>query len=262
QYGLIASLDIARKQMSMEGHSCLARCFAFADQLRSGIDASGVFRVLSLEDMIPPGLEDDRVRLDPSKLTIDVSQSAMSASQIQRELYSRHSIQLEKTTHNTLSVLVTIGTTQSKVLRLTNALTELANDASRCQPAIAGEHIETPLLPPPGLMRELPRQAYFADSEYLPLNADSGAVNPELLGRVASDQVVPYPPGIPVLVPGQEVDEATLRFLRETAFGEQGIEIHGLLHREGRNFVRVTRKKDSSSRSNLHESTPLSASGA
>lgn len=261
QYGLIASLDVARKQMSMEGHSCLARCFAFADELRSGIDGSGVFRVLSLEDMLPPGLEDDRVRLDPSKLTIDVSRSIMSASQIQRELYSRHSIQLEKTTHNTLSVLVTIGTTQSKVLRLTNAFLELSSDASRCQVAVANEHVETPVLPPPGYMSELPRHAYFADSEYLPLNADSGAANPELLGRVASDQVVPYPPGIPVLVPGQDVDEATLQFLRETAFGEQGIEIHGLLHREGRYFVRVMRVKDAGSGSNLHESAPLSASG-
>ncbi len=236
QYGLIASLDVARKQMSLEGFTRLQRCLEFAEQLRQGVAETGVFRVLALGDMLPAELSGDGIRLDPMKLSIDVSAGPHSARYLQRALYERYSIQVEKVTHNTLSVLVTLGTTQSKVLRLVSALRELAKEKGR-----GGDSMSAPpALPPLEDVVVRPRDAYFGPTELLPLSDESHGLNKALLGRVSADQIVPYPPGIPVLVPGQHIGEDTLRFLLDLVHADGEMEIHGLQRQEGRFSLRVT----------------------
>lgn len=237
QYGLIASLDVARKQMSLEGYSRLTRSLEFADQIRAGVAQTGVFRVLELTDMLPEDLAGDQIRLDPLKLSIDVSAAPRGARHLQKLLYERYAIQVEKVTHNTISVLVTLGTTHSKVLRLVNALRELAQEQAPNRERV----VNPPLLPKLARMAMNPRQAYFNDSEYLPLVDEQHQLNNSLLGRVCADQVVPYPPGIPVLVPGQEITREILGFLLDLQHNELGIEIHGVVREDGMQLVRVVR---------------------
>lgn len=126
QYALIASLDVARKQMSIEGVSRRSLCIETAARLRSAIDQTNVFSVLTLSNMLPQELLKDNVSLDPTKLTIDCSRSGFTARKIQLALFEHYGIQVEKVTHNTVSILVTLGTTDSKVLRLLRALQALA----------------------------------------------------------------------------------------------------------------------------------------
>lgn len=233
QYAMIASLDVARKQVSMEGFARLSRCLEHARQLREGIAKTGVFRVLELEELLPEALQGDAVRLDPTKLTIDVSAAALSARQLQRALYEQYSIQVEKVTHNTLSVLVTLGTTQSKVLRLVAALRELA------QTGDAGKIVRMPTLPPLGELALRPREAYFSALEKLSLTSDEHGINPALVDRISAEQVVPYPPGIPVLVPGQRITGEVLRFLLDLHHSEGAVELHGVSREDGRPMLRV-----------------------
>lgn len=232
QYGLLASLDVARKQVSMEGFARLSRCVEHACQLREGISQTRHFRVLERDDMLPGELARDGVRLDPTKLTIAVAPERGSARAIQRALYERFSIQVEKVTHNTLSVLVTLGTTPGKVLRLVSALHSLDEGV--------GEGQATPRpLPPLGRLRLLPRDAYFAPARLLPLTDAGHARNVDLVGRISADQVVPYPPGIPVLVPGQEISAAVLDFLLDLLQRDTGTEVHGLARGDGGPRLRV-----------------------
>ncbi len=247
QYGLIASLDVARKQMSMEGFSRLDRCIGYAQELREGIADSGRFRVLGLADMLPGELSDDGVRLDPTKLTIDVSRGGCSARELQKALYEKHSIQVEKITHNTLSVLVTLGTTQGKVLRLLNALRSLARDLPEKPVKLSPPSV----LPAIGIMQQNPRDAYFGACEDLPLSDDSHGINRSLIGRVSADQLVPYPPGIPVLVPGQRISEDVLDYLLDLYHDDSGIELHGLAKHDGRPMLRVTKRVDNDARRTL-----------
>jgi arginine decarboxylase len=237
QYAMIASLDVARKQMSMEGFSRLQACFEIAAQLREGINRTGVFRVLELADMLPEELAGDGIRLDPCKLSVDVSASGYSARQLQLALFEDHGIQIEKVTHNTLSILVTLGATDSKVLRLLNALTKLAQKA----PAGKGSSPRRTVTPLPALsgFACLPRAAYFGPSRLLPLNASDRGVNEALVGAVSADQIVPYPPGIPVLVPGQVITRDIAHFLYDLHHGNTGIEIHGLLEEGEEPCLRV-----------------------
>ncbi|MGH8756178.1 MAG: aminotransferase class I/II-fold pyridoxal phosphate-dependent enzyme, partial [Burkholderiales bacterium] len=73
QYSMIASLDIARKQAVMEGYKLLSRTLALAKELRTQINSTGVFRVLGLDDLLPDEVRADNIKLDPTKVTVDIS---------------------------------------------------------------------------------------------------------------------------------------------------------------------------------------------
>jgi arginine/lysine/ornithine decarboxylase len=239
QYAMIASLDVARKQMSMEGYLQLERCIDIAQRLRTGINKTGAFRVLELEDMLPDELAGDGVRLDPSKLSVDISASGISARELQLALFENYGVQVEKVTHNTLSVLVTLGSTESKVLRLLNAFAKLAAKASRKSESARRNVPPLPKLSPFHL---LPRDAYFGNAVEIALMAEQHGLNEAVVGAVSADLVVPYPPGIPVLIPGQEITDSIASFLLNLYHSKNGTEIHGLVERGDSAFLRVVER--------------------
>src|SRR5512145_3061089 len=198
QYAMIASLDVARKQMVMEGYKLLARTLTLANELRAQINSTRVFRVLELDDLLPETLANDRIQLDPTKVTVDISRCGYTVEELQQELFDRYNIQVEKSTFNTLTLLLTIGTTRSKVSRLYDALMRIAREGRAPR-----RLYQTPDLPRFTELRYLPRDAFYCGGELAPLLDERDSVNRALVGRVAADQIVPYPPGIPVLVPGQ-----------------------------------------------------------
>ena len=120
------SLDIARKQAVMEGYKLLNRTLELATEVRKLINSTKVFRVLELEDLLPPEVRHDGIKLDPTKVTIDISGCGYTVEDLQKELFERYNIQVEKSTFNTLTLLLTIGTTRSKVSRLYDALMRIA----------------------------------------------------------------------------------------------------------------------------------------
>lgn len=235
QYGLIASLDVARRQATMEGYKLLSRTLQLASELRGKISETGVFRVLELHDLVPEALADDGIRLDPTKLTVDVSEWGQPAEVLRQVLFERFNIQVEKTTYNTMTFLLSVGTTRSKMARLVDALERLAHER-RSAPLV---HSRIPALPEMSELACLPRDAFFESGELLPLMNEAGVINLELVGRVSCDQIVPYPPGIPVLVPGQVVNQDCLQYLYKLAHGARPAEIHGLVTKEDRGWLRV-----------------------
>ncbi len=237
QYAIIASLDVARKQMSMEGYALLSRTLELAERLRESINATEVFRVLELPDMLPDELADDGVRLDPTKITVDISQTGRSAEAVQVELFEKYNIQVEKTTFNTITLLLTIGTTLGKVMRLENALKRMAREAKQ-----KGGEIELkppPSLPPTGEIARLPRDVFFERGAVVRLMDSSTELNPDLEGAISADQITPYPPGVPVLVPGQVISREVLDYLRSILLSQRHIEVHGLTYRQELPHLRI-----------------------
>src|ERR671938_235207 len=200
QYGLIASLDIARKQAVMEGYKLLSRTLDLAKEVCALVNSTKAFRVLELEDLLPPEVKHDGIRLDPTKVTIDISGCGYTVEDLQKELFERYNIQVEKSTFNTLTLLLTIGTTRSKVSRLYDALMRIARQGKPPR-----RLVQTPDIPPFTKLRFLPRDAYYCGGELVPVFDDRERVNRKLAGRICADQIVPYPPGIPVLVQGKVV---------------------------------------------------------
>lgn len=234
QYTLIASLDVARKQAVMEGYRLLERSLGFARELREKINATGAFRVLELGELLPDEVRDDGIRLDPTKLTVDISASGWSADELRDELIGRYNIQVEKNTHNTLTLLLTIGTTRSKVSRLFDAMLRLAKE--RRPPLTYARMPEAPRFT---TLACLPRDAFYETGERLPLLDEQGQPHAALNGRVCCDQIVPYPPGIPVLVPGQVIAPAITAYLVRLLQTQRSIELHGLAYHDGQYHLRV-----------------------
>jgi len=236
QYALIASLDVARKQAVMEGYKLLARTLVLARELRQQISATGVFRVLELEDLLPEEVRHDGIRLDPTKVTVDVSGCGYTVDELQRELFDRYNIQIEKSTFNTITLLLTIGTTRSKVSRLYDALMRIARENRP-----ARRLVRTPEIPAFTKLRYLPRDAYYCGGELVPVFDDQERVNRALRGRVCADGVVPYPPGIPVLVPGQLITPAIAQYLANLLRSQKRIELHGIVQEGYQPCVRALR---------------------
>lgn len=236
QYNLIASLDVARKQAVTEGFRLLDRALKLAQELRQKINSTGAFRVLELDDLLPESVRDDSVQLDPTKLTVDISQSGYSTDELQRALFERFNIQIEKSTFNTITLLLTVGTTRSKMSRLFDALLRLAKE-QRAPRALG----KMPEIPGFSRLACLPRDAFYEAGERLPLLDDDGLPNTALTGRVCCDQIVPYPPGIPVLVPGQVIEANIVAYMARLLKTQKSIEMHGLAEEGGEFCVRVLR---------------------
>ncbi|MBA4709509.1 ornithine decarboxylase [Aquitalea sp. FJL05] len=239
QYNLIASLDVARKQAVTEGYRLLDRTLKLAEELRDKINSTGAFRVLELEDLLPEDIREDGIRLDPTKLTVDITQSGFTTDELQHALFERYNIQVEKSTFSTITLLLTMGTTRSKVSRLYDALLRLAKE--KRPPRALGRMPEIPRF---SRLACLPRDAFYEAGERLPLLDDDGRPNAELNGRVCCDQIVPYPPGIPVLVPGQVIDDSILSYLARLQKTQKSIETHGLAEDGGEMYVRVLKDRE------------------
>jgi arginine decarboxylase len=224
-YSLIASLDVGRKQAVMEGYKLLERTLMLASELRQQINSTGVFRVLELEDLLTEEVRNDNIRLDPTKVTVDISSCGMTVDELQQELFTRFNITVEKSTVNTLTLLLTIGTTRSKCSRLYDALMRIAREKRTPR-----RLYRTPDLPPFTELVYLPRDAYYASGELVPLLDDNDQPNQELVGRICADQIVPYPPGIPVLVPGQLITDNIVEFLIRYLRVQSKVELHGVVY--------------------------------
>ena len=225
QYALIASLDVARKQAVMEGYKLLSRTLELARELRQLINSTKVFRVLELEDLLPDAVRQDGIRLDPTKVTIDISGCGYTVEDLQKQLFERFNIQVEKSTFNTITLLLTIGTTRSKVSRLYDALMRIAREGRH-----ARRLVQTPEIPALAKLRFLPRDAYYCGGELVPVFDERERVNRALAGRICADQIVPYPPGIPVLVPGQQITAKILEYLATLLHSHKRMEMHGIAH--------------------------------
>lgn len=233
-YSMIASLDVGRKQAVMEGYKLLERTLMLAAELRQQINSTGVFRVLELDDLLPDEVRSDGIRLDPTKITVDISSCGMTVDELQQELFTRFNITIEKSTFNTITLLLTIGTTRSKCSRLYDALMRISREERAPR-----RLYRAPDLPPFTELAYLPRDAYYCGGELIPLLDDNDQPNAALKGRICADQVVPYPPGIPVLVPGQRITDNIVEYLIRYLRVQNKVELHGVAYQGYFPSVRV-----------------------
>ena len=140
-------------------------------------------------------------------------------------LFERFNIQVEKSTFNTVTLLLTIGTTRSKLSRLHDALLRLAREARAPR-----RLVKAPAIARFTALRFLPRDAFYCEGELIPLIDEDEHANAALEGRVCADQIVPYPPGIPALVPGQVITRETVQFLLSLMRSHKRTDLHGVVH--------------------------------
>ena len=104
--------------------------------------------------------------------------------------------------------------------------------------------VRTPEVPHFTKLRYLPRDAYYCGGELLPIFDDKERVNRALVRRVCADQIVPYPPGIPVLVPGQLITTKIIDYLGALLHSHKRMEMHGIVHEGYAPCIRVLKPEE------------------
>ena len=107
--------------------------------------------------------------------------------------------------------------------------------------------MRTPEIPGFTKLRYLPRDAYFCGGELVPVFDEKEHVNRHLAHRVCADGIVPYPPGIPVLVPGQVITADITEYLATLLRSQKRMELHGIVHDGYTPCVRVLKAAEEKS---------------
>jgi len=275
---LLASLDLARRQVDIEGFQLVRSVYdmalVFRHRVRKDRLISKWFRILDESDLVPDEFRlsavssyrqvrqgalaewneawrSDQFVLDPTRVTLYVGQTGMNGYDFREKiLMDRFGIQINKTSINSVLLIFTIGVTWSSVHYLLDVLRRVATDfdrsecaASKDDRALQQRRVEeiTEDLPPLPDFSEFDvafrpggastfgdmRAAFYAgyeesDREHV-LVGEAGRRVAEGKTLVSTTFVVPYPPGFPVLVPGQVVSKDILYFLAQLDVKE----IHG-----------------------------------
>lgn len=205
---LQASLDIARHSLAT-GAELIGRSIAVADAFRGALRADPRFGVLS--DGF--GAFDDIVAVDPLRVAIDVSATGVSGHWLRQRLIDADAIFFEMSTATTLVALIGAGKTPD-LDRAHRALVAAVESAEARAERARGAAEDFPPLPASGPLRILPRDAFFADSELV--------TAAEAVGRVSADTLAAYPPGIPNVIPGEEITAPVVAFLQAVAASPSG----------------------------------------
>ncbi|OPY58654.1 MAG: Arginine decarboxylase [Pelotomaculum sp. PtaU1.Bin035] len=185
-YLLMASLDLARRQLALSGEGLLERTVSLANKTRECLARIGGLKVLT-EDY----LEGDGLGLDPTKLVVSVSGLGLTGYQVGSLLFRRYNIYIEMADTTNIVAFLSIGTTPEDCDALVNALGDIASRDKQTS------SIRYPEVPARIVKRMKPRDAWFAPARRVSL-ADAR-------GRVCAETVAVYPPGIPVVCPGEEI---------------------------------------------------------
>lgn len=193
------ALDGWRRQMVEHGNALLGAALDLAKQLRRDIDAMAGLRVLERE-LVRGEASDD---LDLLQILIDVTGLGISGYQAADWLREHERIDVGLSDHGRILTTISIADDDTTAQRLRAALQRLTADASEL-PAL------TPVkLPAPGDLQlesvTRPRDAFFGPVEHVPAE--------QAIGRIAAEQITPYPPGIPVIVPGERINRQVIEYL-------------------------------------------------
>ncbi|MDQ0253871.1 arginine/lysine/ornithine decarboxylase [Evansella vedderi] len=211
-YLLLASLDTARRHLVMHGKEKLTQTIALAEDLRSKLNAiPGIFC---------PGKEllNDRAiyDMDPTKVIISVKNLGLTGHDVELWLRNNYRIEVELSDLYNILCIITFGDTEEKTNLLIDALTRLSME----QQSIIEEEREekvnvyVPNIPTLSLS---PRDAFYAETEVIPLDMSAG--------RIIAEFVMVYPPGIPILIPGEIIDEDNLEYIAKNI--EVGLPVQG-----------------------------------
>ncbi|HWF69321.1 MAG TPA: ornithine decarboxylase [Mycobacterium sp.] len=197
---IYAALDGWRRQMVQHGYELLSAALKLAEDVRERIEQIPDVEVLDDELLGAEASHD----LDRLQVLIDVSATGTSGYQARDWLRRRCRVDVGLADHRRILATLSFADDQDTADRLVHALEVWRKAAESFDPPPA---IDLPL--PEELQLEnvmLPRDAFFGPTELV--SADKAA------GRVAAEQITPYPPGIPAVVPGELLDDAVINYLR------------------------------------------------
>jgi arginine/lysine/ornithine decarboxylase len=194
-YLLLSSLDISRRNLALRGRETFAKVVEMAEYARNEINKIGGYYAYSKE--LVNG--DSIYAFDVTKLSVHTLDIGLAGIEVYDLLRDEYDIQIEFGDIGNILAYVSIGDRMRDIERLVSALAEIRRLHQRDRTGMLTQEY----IPP--RVAATPQEAFYADKESLPLRQTEG--------RICSEFVMCYPPGIPILAPGEQITGDILDYI-------------------------------------------------
>ena len=206
-YLLLSSLDISRRNLALRGQETFHQVIRMAEYARQEINAIGGYYAFSKELVNGDSIFD----FDITKLSVNTLHMGLAGIEVYDLLRDEYDIQIEFGDLGNVLAYLSIGDRLRDIERLVSALSEIRRRFGKGQTGLMKqEYIEPQVI-------ASPQDAFYSDKESLLLK--------DTAGRVCSEFVMCYPPGIPILAPGERITEDILSYI--TYAKEKGCSMTG-----------------------------------
>ncbi|MDY4948035.1 MAG: aminotransferase class I/II-fold pyridoxal phosphate-dependent enzyme [Clostridium cadaveris] len=198
-YILMASLDCARRQIALNGTELLDKAIELSNYVRKEINKIPGFYCFGDEILNTPGV----FALDPTKITITCRDLGITGYDLDMILSNKYHIQMELSDLYSVLAVGSFGDTKDAMDKLINALKEISDEflgKSDSKP----DFLDIPNIPE---LKLIPRAAFNSDKISLPLK--------ESINHISSEFLMAYPPGIPVLCPGEIITKEIIDYVED-----------------------------------------------
>ncbi|MCQ6560236.1 aminotransferase class I/II-fold pyridoxal phosphate-dependent enzyme [Paenibacillus mendelii] len=210
-YLLLASLDASRRQLALKGRYMAEECIRLAVYARSQInDIPGLYcygdEICGAEGVF---------NYDPTKLCIHIQRLGITGYEAELWLRRECNIEVELSDLTNILCLITLGDTEYEVKLLTQALRRMS---AAFRDRSGGNPLKPLPIPEVPTLFISPRDAFYADAEKVPF--------PQSAERISTEFIYVYPPGIPILMPGQVITHEIIDYVIQHM--EAGLPVKGL----------------------------------
>lgn len=194
-YLLLASLDTARKNLAQSGKQIFSRILELAEYARTEINELGGYYAFSKE-LID---QDTVFDFDRTKLSIHTRDIGLAGIEVYDILRDEYDIQIEFGDIGNILAIVSAGDRNLEIERLLSSLSEIKRLYSRDKAGMLDhEYINPEVI-------ITPQKAFYSNKRSLPLK--------ESTGKICSEFVMCYPPGIPILAPGEKITPEIIDYI-------------------------------------------------
>lgn len=195
-YLLMSSLDISRKNLATKGKEIFRKVCMLSEYAREEINRIGDFYAYGKELVNGDSIFD----FDLTKLSVNTIETGLAGIEVYDILRDDYDIQIEFGDMGNILAYVSVGDRERDIERLVGAMSEIRRRYKKDKSGmLISEYI------PPHVVTS-PQEAFYADKESLLLDKSKG--------RICSEFVMCYPPGIPILAPGEEITESIISYIK------------------------------------------------
>ncbi len=208
-YLLMSSLDISRRNLVLRGKESFRNVVEMAEYARSEINDIGGFYAYGRDLINGESIYD----FDVTKLSVYTRDIGLAGIEVYDLLRDEYDIQIELGDITNILAYISIGDRMQDIERLVGALADIRHRYSRDPAKMLNTEYITPVV------LESPQAAFYSEKEYLPIR--------ETAGRTCGEFLMCYPPGIPILAPGEKITEEIIEYIlyaKEKGCSLQGAE--------------------------------------
>ncbi len=206
-YLLLSSLDISRRNLALEGEKIFEKVKNIAEYARQEINEIGDYYAYSKELVNGDTIFD----FDTTKLSINTLKLGLAGVEVYDILRDEYDIQVEFGDVGNILAYISVGDKKKNIERFISALAQIRRHYKRERRGM----LESEYIAPQVVIS--PQEAFYSEKTSLPLE--------ECVGRVSGEFVICYPPGIPVLAPGERVTQQIIDYVHYTK--QKGSKITG-----------------------------------